>query len=628
MRVAAVLCLLLLSVLFVSFMFAHPAPPSLHYIQHQNTQVNIDPQANITVFPTQLEGQGETVTISWTGISNPNEYDFIALYSPIPTPETGGFARAVPVKYYNLTTVSSTGSISAFVLNVREDYTIVYAQGGVDNPVIVAQLATPLSFSSYILPMQVHLARTHDISQMRITWVAKEFSTPVIRYGFTPGNMTHLAYARADSYTPADLCGEPAQKKGWRTPGMILSAVLVNIAPAARYYYQIFDLDRTDIKGILHTFYSAPIPTPKLAADIILFGDMGQTEIDHFQNHEEQIASINTTLSIYSDILAKTIRKDAIIMHIGDISYARGYSVLWDQFFFQIQPIATQLAWMTCVGNHERDFPNSGCYLNGTDSGGECGVPYSKRLKMPRDAPDQLWYQLRHGPVSIILMSTEHNFNISSTQWMALETMLASVDRTQTPWLVFAGHRPMYINSNYSQWPDGDTPVAYNLRLHIEPLLQKYKCDLAFWGHHHSYQRTCAIFNGTCVTANEFGTVHVVSGAAGFDFSPLPPGPAPSWIQYQTNTVHGYVRLHAAGSKSLKLDFVSSHDRSIQDSITLSHQSDEHGNLVRPLVVENKAVLAKPPQSVAKSHRDLFQMVYPELQQRRAMLADDMISDE
>jgi hypothetical protein len=36
----------------------------------------------------------------------------------------------------------------------------------------------------------------------------------------------------------------------------------------------------------------------------------------------------------------------------------------------QVEPLATQLPYMTCIGNHERDFPNSGSYYTGSDSGG------------------------------------------------------------------------------------------------------------------------------------------------------------------------------------------------------------------------------------------------------------------
>ncbi|WZN63352.1 hypothetical protein HKI87_07g49000 [Chloropicon roscoffensis] len=36
--------------------------------------------------------------------------------------------------------------------------------------------------------------------------------------------------------------------------------------------------------------------------------------------------------------------------------------------------------YMTTIGNHERDWPNSGGRYGGQDSGGECGVPYMSRL--------------------------------------------------------------------------------------------------------------------------------------------------------------------------------------------------------------------------------------------------------
>ena len=40
-------------------------------------------------------------------------------------------------------------------------------------------------------------------------------------------------------------------------------------------------------------------------------------------------------------------------------------------------------------------------YYNGTDSGGECGVPYEKRFIMPRPAINKHWYVIHahtHAP--------------------------------------------------------------------------------------------------------------------------------------------------------------------------------------------------------------------------------------
>lgn len=41
---------------------------------------------------------------------------------------------------------------------------------------------------------------------------------------------------------------------------------------------------------------------------------------------------------------------------------------------------------------------------------------------------------------------------------------------------------------------------------------QKYKVDLALWGHHHSYQRSCQVYKEKCTPG---APIHVVIGMAG-----------------------------------------------------------------------------------------------------------------
>lgn len=93
------------------------------------------------------------------------------------------------------------------------------------------------------------------------------------------------------------------------------------------------------------------------------------------------------------------------------IWYCRGFSSQWDVFFDQIQPLTTRMPYMTVPGNHERDWPNSGDRFPAQyDSGGECGVPYNRRLKMPTSAEDKPWYSFNFGPIHFLQYSTEHDF--------------------------------------------------------------------------------------------------------------------------------------------------------------------------------------------------------------------------
>ena len=80
-------------------------------------------------------------------------------------------------------------------------------------------------------------------------------------------------------------------------------------------------------------------------------------------------------------------------------------------YFDQVQPLVTKMPYMTTIGNHERNWPNSGDRFPAQyDSGGECGVPYERRLQMPRPAEDKPWYSFDFGPIHFLQYSTEHVF--------------------------------------------------------------------------------------------------------------------------------------------------------------------------------------------------------------------------
>ena len=46
-------------------------------------------------------------------------------------------------------------------------------------------------------------------------------------------------------------------------------------------------------------------------------------------------------------------------------------------------------------------------------------------------------------------MSTEHDFSPGSRQYLWLENDLRHVNRSTSPWVVFAGHRAMYCSEMY-----------------------------------------------------------------------------------------------------------------------------------------------------------------------------------
>ena len=57
------------------------------------------------------------------------------------------------------------------------------------------------------------------------------------------------------------------------------------------------------------------------------------------------------------------------------------------------------------------------------------------------------------------MMDTEADYNEGTAQYIAIEAMLHAVDRTVTPWLIVAGHRPMYLSSKY---PEPSADVSFS----------------------------------------------------------------------------------------------------------------------------------------------------------------------
>jgi len=129
----------------------------------------------------------------------------------------------------------------------------------------------------------------------------------------------------------------------------------------------------------------------------------------------------------------------------------------------------------------------------------------------------------------------------------------------------------MYIDSIYANWPDGDLEVSLALKADLEPLFYKYKVDLTWHGHHHSYQRTCPVYGDFCYGYREDGTarapVHMVIGHAGaglcFDIQPIKP------LYFEKVIVaHGYSRVFANGTY-LHMEVLYDKDQSLMDTVTL-----------------------------------------------------------
>jgi hypothetical protein len=91
----------------------------------------------------------------------------------------------------------------------------------------------------------------------------------------------------------------------------------------------------------------------------------------------------------------------------------------------------------------------------------------------------------------MVMLDTELPCGDGSAQYAWLASDLSTVNRTNTPWLIVGGHRPMYYVTNdsvsgaVSVGPDLTDEFCMGAK-DIEPLLQEHEVDLALWGHVHN----------------------------------------------------------------------------------------------------------------------------------------------
>ncbi|VAI23379.1 unnamed protein product [Triticum turgidum subsp. durum] len=544
------------------------------------------------------------VTLQWSNLPNPGPLDYVAVYSP----PTSGDLDYLGFLLLNSSASWATGAGSLALPrlpDLRAPYQFRLFRGSPGQNPRVDQDGDPLPDASRraavsgdvaregsgARPAQLHLAFTDEADEMRVLFVCGDGGRRSVRYG--PAGRREEEWeeapAVASTYERRHMCGHPANHSvGWRHPGFVFDGVMKALRPGTRYSYKVGN----DSGGWseTHSFISRDAEANETIA--FLFGDLG-TYVPYNTYFRTPQESLSTVKWILRDLQVLN-DKPAIISHIGDISYAKGYAWLWDHFFEQIEPIAASTPYHVCIGNHEYDWPSqpwkpswAANVYNGKDGGGECGVPYSK-FRMPGNsslptgtgAPDtrNLYYSIDAGVVHFVYMSTETDFTRGSDQYNYIKADLERVNRSRTPFVVFQGHRPMYTSSNETK----DTVHREQMIQHLEPLFVDHGVTLALWGHIHRYERFCPMKKYQCLnTSSSFvypgAPVHVVIGMAGQDFQPsweprpdhpdVPIFPQPQRSMYR-GSEFGYAKLVATRER-LTLMYVGNHDGQVHDMVEI-----------------------------------------------------------
>jgi len=411
-------------------------------------------------------------------------------------------------------------------------------------------------------PEQLHLSlASKDRSLMGITWVTLNSNESVVQYGLNADDLSNIAIGEINTYKQA----------GWI--GNIHRAMMSKLEPAQVYYYRVGN-PSTNLWSEVFSFRTFD-PSASSVKYAVL-ADMGYgSASDDTVKQLEQLVNQN---------------KLDVVIHSGDVSYADGFETHWDTYFNKIQNIAARVPYMVTPGNHEFWY-NFAAYKarflmpsvgSNVDSDSKTG------------SGDNMWYSWEYGNTHFEAMNSETALDTAKFHKDELDYAnndLASVDRSQTPFVITHFHRPLYCSNDGECTNNNNGDKVNKLTEEGEELFNSNKVDLCLTGHVHEYERTYPVYQSKVVTksfdndgTSPFAPIYIVQGASGNregnkgGFADEASGKLPEWHAGGSVEVgYGLLDVDSAitaannkGLNTLRWNYYRSSDNELLDNFTLT----------------------------------------------------------
>lgn len=462
---------------------------------------------------------------------------------------------------------------------------------------------------------QIRLAY-HGDEGMMVSWnTFDHVNTPSVKWGLSKDKLDNMASSDVSVTYP--------------TSTTYNNHVLVSgLKPDTTYYYLPSPLPQGHHEP--YSFTTARIPgdaQPYSVAVVIDLGTMGRLGLTTTSGkgvapegilkpgEKNTIDSLESSKSTYD-----------FILHPGDIAYAdywlkeevqgflpnttiadghKVYESILNDFFDEMAVVTETKPYMVGPGNHEANCDNGGTtdkaknitYDLSICSPGQTNFTgFKNHFRMPSDVSGgtgNFWYSFDHGMVHWIQLDTEtdtgHGFigldeiggdakesaspvNATlnaQTDWLAAD--LASVDRTKTPWIIVAGHRPWYLSKK-----NETGTICWSCKDVFEPLFLEYGVDLYLSGHAHVYERLAPLADNKIDSReldNPKAPWYITNGAAGhYDGLDSLVFPLQKYSRFAldvANGTYGWSRLTFHNCSHMTHEFVSSSNDTVLDSATL-----------------------------------------------------------
>jgi hypothetical protein len=194
------------------------------------------------------------------------------------------------------------------------------------------------------------------LSEMTVTWWTPLVGVEggAVRWGSSPSFLTNSAPAWSTTYTRDDMCGAPANGRGWVEPHFWLTATVSGLTPGSTTpVYYSYGSDAGGWSAPL-SFIPAPAPGADQTTRLLLLADNGVTEEDGTIDHWDEPSASLTVSRMREWVQSGTGYDFSLILHAGDVSYSTGLLAKWATFSARWGGVSDRVSHLIGVGNHER----------------------------------------------------------------------------------------------------------------------------------------------------------------------------------------------------------------------------------------------------------------------------------
>ncbi|KAK7102074.1 hypothetical protein V1264_020356 [Littorina saxatilis] len=401
-------------------------------------------------------------------------------------------------------------------------------------------------FIGLVQPEQIHIAFGDTSQDIVIMWATKKDSKFSVEFAGNPDNMQKIEADRA-----------VLEKSSARAAKYLHRVYLAKLKPGEKYFYRL--VAETGAASNMYGF-KVPYNTPGKVHIFMILADMG------LLSNSLKFLTYEAANGMYE-----------ALFHVGDIAYNlhRDEGSFGDQFLKHMEKSTAKVPYMTVPGDHERFLD----YYH-----------YRYRFSMPKSRwpmpVDQLWYSLDVGPVHFITLNTEVFYSVTDQQdkqmdWLHDDLQKANAKRSEHPWIIVLGHRPMYCSpTDFSDEADCVSDTTCAIRSKLEDLFYEEGVDLYISGHQHNYERSWPLYRGKAFQQgykNPKAPVHIVNGAMGYQYIAETIVKAKSWSAFSSSDPRKelYGKLEVLNSSHLMWDVYDASNNEDIDSILLVQQ--RHG---------------------------------------------------